>query len=85
MTFRAILRGLWFCLAVYAAVTASDYVTQQRAVIVGMCPAFASPNGAPGLLVFDNRTAQAFCVPLPMPNKMELPAGPPDANKKQGV
>lgn len=85
MTFRAVFMGLCFCLGVWLATIAADYVDQQRGVVVGMCPPFASPNGAPGLLVFDNRTAQAFCVPLPMPNKMELPASPPDANKKQGV
>jgi hypothetical protein len=85
MTFNSVMKALWLLLAIYGTTIVADYVDQQRGTVMGMCPAFATPNGAPGLLIFDTRTGAAFCTPLPLANKSELPATPPNGNQKQGV
>jgi hypothetical protein len=85
MTFSSVMRALWLLLAIYCATIAADYVDQQRGQVIGMCPPFATPNGAPGIMVMDNRTGIVFCSPLPTPEKSVLPPVPPSDNPKTGV
>jgi hypothetical protein len=58
-----LMQVFWIVATIASLYLGAVWLEQSRYAVLGLCP-MASAD-VPGLLVFDYRSAQTFCVPLP--------------------